>query len=71
MISRVLVLILVFGSVAAAEFIKKDYPYDVYNDGGVIRYCMETTDLRVECWANGKAQMCDKLSDVQGYINCI
>ena len=60
----------------AAEPIGKNYPYLIFNDEGVTRYCYvpnpETLKPgdKISCWAKGKETICSALYAEEGYIDC-
>ena len=58
--------------VTAAELLRIDPPYFVFNDSGIIRYCLPPAKINdlATCWANGKKTECQPLEAEQGYIDC-
>jgi len=57
----------------AAEFVGTDYPYFIFRDDGVIRYCMEPDTVytpTIDCWAKGIKSTCDIIAPDAGYIDC-
>ncbi len=69
-------IVLIFGIYMdlsrAAELVETEYPYDIFNDGYYIRWCMEADegDEFRSCWAMGKETWCKILPAEDGYIDC-
>ena len=61
-----------FSDAFAAELTGRDYPYWIYRDNGVIRYCEqpELGDTHQICWSNGVDTICKILPIDEGYIDC-
>ncbi len=58
--------------VEGASLIDKKYPYWVFGDGDVTRYCLEPNigDTYTACWTDGKELACRLLYPEDGYIDC-
>jgi len=57
----------------AAQLIGKDYPYYIFNDEGVLRYCEDPKEYgptTTACWTNGISIKCDVITPEEGYIDC-
>ena len=57
--------------VEGASLIYKEYPYWVFGDGDVVRYCMDpaVSATHTVCWTDGKSQSCRLLPPELGYIS--
>lgn len=56
--------------VAAAEMIGKSYPYYIFQDGDVVRWCEDPANYAKEatCWTKGVASICEVLPKDEGYL---
>ena len=59
----------------AAELLDKDYPYWIFDDEGVVRYCMEpdVDDVAGDttpCFTGGVKTDCKLLEATDGFIDC-
>ncbi len=67
---KILILLMFIGSVSAAEYIGKDYPYYIFKQEGGIFYCMppESPGDIVSCWSLGKRYICIAVLPDDGYF---
>ena len=59
--------------VQSAELTGKDFPYWIFSDKGLTRYCMEPEyygQKTTPCFANGIKTDCVILMEEDGYIDC-
>lgn len=56
--------------VNGAEKIGKDFPYVIFNDSGVVRYCVDPGKgaKYAQCWSNGVSSKCIYLPSEEGYL---
>jgi len=56
--------------VQSAKLLGQDFPYHIFNDAGVIRYCIDpgTFATHVPCWSDGVAFSCKYLPMKEGYL---
>lgn len=55
------------------NLVGKDYPYWIFDDKGVVRYCMEPEyygQVTTPCWSYGVSTDCTILPKEDGYIDC-
>ncbi len=69
-------LIFAATQVFSATPIGKDYPYLIFDDDGIERWCyVPTPELlvigeKISCWTRGKETMCAVLMADDGFIDC-
>ena len=55
------------------NLVGKDFPYWIFDDKGIIRYCEEPEyygQVTTPCWSYGVRTDCVILTPEEGYINC-
>ena len=59
-------------SLNAATLEGHSYPYYIFNDDHVIRWCMDpgVGSKTTICWTKGQDFLCDVLKPEDGYIDC-
>ena len=72
---KYLIILLLFlpTSISSAELTGKSYPYYIFNDNGVERWCMQPDgygDQATTCWTLGMETLCDVLKPEDGFIDC-
>ena len=67
-----IVLLLASFSAQGAILLGEDYPYLIYNDDKISRYCMahNSDPTLTNCWTAGKPTVCRVLTPEEGHIDC-